>query len=44
MMSMDELQVALEGRMALHDVASLDYPQLPEVSLEIMEDFPQDDQ
>ena len=43
MMSMDELQEALEDRMALLDVAPLDSSQLLEVSPEIMEDFLQDE-
>ena len=43
MMSMDELQEALEDRTVLLDVAPLDSPRLLEVSPEITEDFPQDD-
>ena len=41
---MDKLQEALEDRMALLNVAPSDSPQLLEVSPEIPEDFPQDDE
>ena len=41
---MDELQEALEDRMVLLDVAPSDSPRLLEVSPEITEDFPQDDE
>ena len=47
MMSMDELQEALENRMALLDMAPSDPPRSPEISPEVAEakeDFPHNDE
>ena len=47
MMSMDELQEALENRMALLDMAPSDPPRSPEDNPEVAEakeDFPHDDE